>query len=153
MIEISKLHIYKNFKPLEIVNVLDKGKPGNQYRVISESKETIGSFVFSDGFIENLSIESKFRRTKTSANALISIYEFVKKMAIKNGICNLFFRGYNNNPNNVVQMYSKVAIPLPAGDVTFFTLPVETDQKKLNEIMKNIIDNLTQNMQNIISPK
>ena len=148
MIELTKLRCYRNFKPLSVVNVIKRGKPSNQYKIVLESHEKVGAFSFSDmGFIENLEIKRKFRRTKTGTNALISLYNFAILKAKEMGLDCLFFRGHNNNHYNVVKLYKRIGVhTIPDGDITNFSLPILPNKqevacaiKKMEDMAKNII--------------
>ena len=84
----QQLKCIKNFTPLRIVTS-NSSKNTEFFSVLNTNGEKIGNFkIAADQYVSDLEIEPKFRRTKTSANALLSIKEFVDKGLKQGAFCN-----------------------------------------------------------------
>ena len=157
MLDISKLHCYRFFVPLKIVNIKKNGKSSNLYKVIKGKKQKIGEFRFSDyGYISNLVIKRKYRRTKLSAFSLLSILNFVKDFANKKGLDYFSFTGLSNNPENVVRLYSKITTPIPEiiGNKNLFIVfgPISKAKQTLHKKeVTSFIESVKNDIEKIIS--
>ena len=145
MIGLSKLRCYKDYRPLNIINLVKKGKESCAYKIVLGKKQKIGSFELSPkGMVSSLIIKKKFRKTKTGVHALISIYEFICKKAKETGIDCLWFRGVQSNKNNVVRLYSKFSSAFPELDNSYtFLLSINRNGQEIVDMCKKPVDMAT----------
>ena len=145
MIGLSKLRCYKDYRPLNIINLTKNGSNSCAYKIVLGKKQKIGSFELSPkGMVNSLIIKKKFRKTKTGVHALISIYEFICKKAKETGIDCLWFRGVQNNKNNVVRLYSKFSSAFPELDNSCtFLLPINRNGQEIVDMCKKPVNMAT----------
>lgn len=151
MIKLENLRCYRNYKPLRIVNISQNGKQSSLYKIVSDDNEKIGSFVFSDdGMISNFVIKKKFRRKKVSTHAIFSILDFTKHLAKEKNIDSLMFVGQNDNKNNVVRLYEKIAYKFNDFFGAFFVIPLNKKGQGLVDFYKNPFSQLIEEANSII---
>ncbi|MCR4880865.1 MAG: hypothetical protein K6A44_02820 [bacterium] len=75
----------KRFKPLPIVPMFSQNN--TRYFLFGKNNTLIGAFNYDrSGILSNVNLDERIKRTKTAADAIFSIKDFVTNMAKKDGI-------------------------------------------------------------------
>ena len=141
MIDFTKLRCYKAFTPLRVVNLAKNGQPTSRYKIVLGEKQKVGTFSFTDkGFVSNLNIKRKFRKSQTGVNALLTLYEFIVAKAKELNIDCLWFIGLKSNKNNVVRLYKRIAsiFPEPDGHSTFMIAVNKKGQEVIDSFSRPV---------------
>ena len=152
MINISNLRCRKDFQPFRILNISKKGQPSDLYKVVKGKKQKVGEFrLTNDGYVNSLHIKRKFRRSKTSAFALFSIFNFITNFANKKNLDVFYFCGLKSNKNNVVRLYNKITSPIDTfTDRFYFVIPTQLKQQEVLKALNEFVKISNEDVQNII---
>lgn len=140
----QQLKCIKNFTPLRIVTS-NSSKNTEFFSVLNTNGEKIGNFkIAADQYVSDLEIEPKFRRTKTSANALLSIKEFVEGNTRAKGLDYFEFEVKPNNKHSLKKLYEHLGMDyietLPNGNLLFIGVANKQDKANIIESFNEAID-------------
>ena len=146
----SRYQYEKAFMPMKIVP--NKTSGTGHYNIFDEKDNFVGEFTFykydNIGFVEDLKIPNKLRRSIVSANALFSVKNFILNQAKEKNLELIRFSASTENPFNVVRLYKKLfpnVQNVQVSDSIEFAYPVsqsgERRAKKLLSEFKEMVDN------------
>lgn len=129
----SQKRYEKNFKPLKIDIYKNYSQKSQVYNILNEKNVCIGQFSFSKetqngACIADLNFNNNLRGSKSSANALISMKNFILDKAKNENLDYIYFYADEYNKYNVVKLYKKLFPEIFCKKVDFnkfeFLLPI-----------------------------
>lgn len=138
----SQKRYEKNFKPMTIRPCKDFSSNSQVYNILNDQNVYIGQFSYSknahnSALISDLDFATNLRGTKDSANALISMKNFVLEKAKKENLDYIYCYAHKDNIYNVSKLYKKLVPEFFCQDLHFnvlkFMLPLTRNGKDIIE--------------------